>query len=102
MTKLVALELEEHIICWLNNHFANRVQLVVVNGTISDPVPVLSRVPLGTVLVGPLLFLINIDNLPAVVNNHYSNVFLCADDALFQHLTSDTMDYTIVRKLVDH
>ena len=53
MTKLVILGLDEHIICWLNNYLANRVQLVVVNGTISDPVPVLSGVP----VLGPLLFL---------------------------------------------
>ena len=45
MSKLEALGLDDHITCWLNNYLANRSQSVVLNGSTSDPVPVLSGVP---------------------------------------------------------
>ena len=56
----------------------NRTQTAVVNSKSSDKTPILSGVPQGTVL-GPLLFLVYINDLPLSVN---SEILLFADDAL--------------------
>ena len=65
----------------------NRKRTVVINGINSDEVPVSSGVPQGSVL-GPILFLAYIDNLPEPVK---SRIKLFADDtAMYLAISSNT------------
>ena len=63
---------------WINSWLSGRTQQVVLDGQASDPVPVLSGVPQGSVL-GLVLFLLFINDLP---DNIRSSVRLFADDCV--------------------
>ena len=63
---------------WITSFLANRTQQVVVDGCMSYIVNVISGVPQGSVL-GPLLFLIFIDDITKSV--HHSSIRMFADDS---------------------
>ena len=73
---------------WIGSFLTGRTQSVLVDGEKSDFVSVHSGVPQGTVL-GPLLFLIYINDLP---KNVTSSVRLFADDCLLYRPISSAAD----------
>ena len=76
-----------HTLEWIENFLSGRSQQVILNGECSESCPVLSGIPQGSVL-GPLLFLCYINDLPAQVK---SSIKLYADDALvYRRIHSET------------
>ena len=73
---------------WIISFLKNRSQQVILNGSFSDPAEVLSGVPQGTVL-GPLLFLIYINDMPALL---HSILRLFADDAFLYRCIKSILD----------
>ena len=61
---------------WISSWLSGRTQQVVLDGQASDPVPVLSGVPQGSVL-GPILFLIFINDLPDNIRSSV-RLFACS------------------------
>ena len=95
--KLSAIpNIDSYLIDWIHNFLLQRTQHVVLNGTKSAAKHVSSGVPQGSVL-GPILFLIYINDLPDSIT---SSVSLFADDTfLFQvvnyHIEAKTFQTNI-------
>ena len=78
LLKLSAFGIHGSTLSWLENFLTKRTMQVVIDGVSSESTSVDSGVPQGTVL-GPLLFLCHINDLPSTVS---SQVRLFADDCL--------------------
>ena len=100
LSKLVKIGLDPFIVTWIHNYLAERRQSVVLHGVSSLPADVISGVPQGSVL-GPLLFLIFIDDIAAVQLSDGSRLVLFADDILLYHPISCSDDYLCLQSDID-
>ena len=79
--KLKAFGINSQLLAWIQEWLLNRSFCVLVNGCSSPPTKVTSGVPQGSVL-GSLLFLLYINDLPEVLNFDKTSIRLFADDAI--------------------
>lgn len=94
LRKLELYGINGNIHAWIAAFLQDRTQSVVVDGDSSNPVKVESGVPQGT-LMGPLLFLLHINDLPQHVT---SFVRLFADDCLLYRPIYSVDDQILLQK----
>ena len=71
---------------WFKDYLSNRYQRVTINNSYSDPLPVVSGVPQGSIL-GPLLFIVYINDMSSYIN--HSQYLKFADDTkCFLHINT--------------
>ena len=85
------------ILQWLRSFLDQRIQRVMVDGQMSDHCDVTSGVPQGTVM-GPIMFLIFINDLPSVVN---SPCKLFADDLVIYRQINNQEDQITLQRDMD-
>ena len=71
---------------WFSSYLSNRSQYCQVDGNLSQPSSVLGGIPQGSIL-GPLLFLLYINDLPNCLSDTKCNMF--ADDTQLDRSSSD-------------
>lgn len=64
---------KDEILSWVKNFLSGRQQRVLLNGKSSEWVEVTSGIPQGSVL-GPVLFIIYMNDMPDNVHNVYKDV----------------------------
>ena len=89
----------KQIVEWIEAFLSSRSQVVVLDGTSSDSVPVTSGVPQGYVL-DPALFLL-FTNDPPPPDTIYSQVRLFADDTVLYRIIKSDTDHHILQPDLD-
>ena len=88
LSKLHGYGINPTLVTWAESFLLGRTQTVIVDGTESSPLPVLSGVPQGTVL-GPLFFLVYINDITENISPG-TTVRLFADDtSVYRRINSE-------------
>ncbi len=85
--KLKSFGFSGPLLYWFNNYLSNRLQRVVLEGSSSDWLPVHSGVPQGSIL-GPLLFLLYINDIADVISPGSSLALFADDSKVFRNVQS--------------
>lgn len=99
LRKLEYYGLSGSLLMWIRNFLHDRTQRVVIDGESSNVAPVTSGVPQGSVL-GPLLFLVYINDLPSCVSDG-TKVKLFADDTMVYRVINSHVDAVQLQQDLD-
>ena len=100
IAKLESTGLSPYLLNWIKSYLTYRKQTVVLNGVSSQPLPVLSGVPQGSIL-GPLLFLVYINDICDAGTCNGSKLVVFADDILLYRAIHTQDDHTALQHDVD-
>ena len=96
LNKLHLIQVPDVLLKCLTNYLFDRGQRVVFNGCSSELLPVISGVPQGSIL-GPLLFLIYMNDLCSLTLSRGAKLNMFADDALLYKEVSTIEDFQSVQ-----
>ena len=88
LAKLYDMGISEKLRIWIKGYLDYRQICTKFNGFISEPRKLCCGVPQGSI-IGPILFLCYINDIPDIAQRNYIQISLYADDAVIYH-TSDS------------
>ena len=97
LEKLTTIGLNDYLTKWVASYLTNRQQKVVVNGVSSDFSSVQSGVPQGSVL-GPLLFIIYVNEVADLPLSPGSKIVMYADDVLLYRPIISAADFVCLQE----
>ena len=92
--KLQSYGIGGRVLDWINNFLTDRRQRVLVQGSESSWVKVLSGVPQGSVL-GPVLFVCYINDMPDTIS---SLIYMYADDNKMASVVNEKKDWKALQQ----
>ena len=96
LSKLTSYGITGNTHNWITSFLSNRKQRVLVNGALSDTTDVTSGVLQGSVL-GPILFLLYINDINDINENIQSSIRLFADDSIIYRKINSNIDHQILQ-----
>ena len=101
LQKLKLYKCDERSLSWFNSYLSNRTQRVPMNNKCSDSEHISFGVPQGYIL-GPLLFLIFINDLPLALKYAVTSIDLYADDTTVYDIQSsmETLQQNLQNSLI--
>ena len=97
-SKLKAFDIGDPLFKWFQSYLTERKQRVAVNGTYSAWTDVGSGVPQGS-LLGPILFLLFVNDMPRVVEN--ASLAMFADDSKCYKVIYQESDFVNLQRDLD-
>ena len=99
LEKMAFLNFSETAIAWFRSYLTNRSFIVDVDSTLSEPAQLVCGVPQGSI-IGPLLFLVYINDLPQAVKD--SDIRLYVDDTCisFKHKNIVTINENSIKIVI--
>lgn len=98
--KLYHYGVSGHALDLLESYLGSRIQQVEINGTKSSGSAVTMGVPQGSIL-GPFLFLVYINDLPAMVKNNHGIVLFADDTLLIFEVRRQETNYDEVNSAIE-
>ena len=91
LKKLQCYKCNDSCLSWFESYLCSKTQRVSLNNNFSEASDVIYGVPQGSIL-GPLLFLIFINDLPLYIQSTSTSVDLYADDTYFYCSNHDKLE----------